>query len=177
MKKLLLLLIFAFIFQSCGNGTEKKTTEILTKVEEEEEDKAKLWLEDIFKCNTPTEYFCYYLDKEDSLCSKRFIDFLIDANEIYGYSNLTEEERIEAKEKYKKKWSNIYPLYSEEIWLFGRGNDDNENIRDVKVNKISEMKYSVFIDYDGKIKTLNEVTLISENNNFKIDYCKTTFIE
>lgn len=173
MKKLtILLLTTAFLLQSCGNGTGKKT-----QTETVKEDKAKVWLEDIFKCKTSTEGFCYYLDKEDRICSKRFMDFLIDANEIYGPSNFTEQELIEAKDRYKKKWSNIYPLYSEEIWLFGRGNDDNENIMDVKINKISELKYSVLIDYDGKIKTQNEVTLIFENNSYKIDYCKTKFIE
>lgn len=141
-----------------------------------EKDEANEWIVNVFRCRT-SERYCYYLDKEDSICSKRFMNFLIEANEIYGASNLTKEERIEAKEKYIKKWSNIYPLYSEEVWLFGRGKDDAENIQNVKIEKVSTMKYRVFNEYNEEIKTQNEVTLISENNDYKIDYCKTTFIE
>lgn len=62
------------------------------------------------------------------------------------------------------------------MWLFGRGNDDVENIKQVKINKISPLKYSVFIDFGDGIKSKNIVTLVRENNTFKIDYCETKII-
>ena len=134
------------------------------------------WLVSIFKCRNGNT-FCFYLEKENQICTERFLQFLSDANEIYGPSNLTEAEYPIAEKKYKEKWGSIYPLYTEEMWLFGRGNDDNENIKDVKIDKISDLKYRILIDYGDNIKTDNEVTLVSFGKTYKIDYCKTKFIE
>lgn len=182
MKTSIILLITAvFLFHSCGNGTEQNVPETETNIVEEdnaiaENDNAKEWLESIFKCKDSDGY-CYYLDDEKSILTERFFEFLVDALEIYGPTNLTEEELPQAEKEYKEKWSGIYPLYSEEMMPFGRGNDDSLNIRDVKIEKISDLKYSVFIDYDGETKTQSEVTLIVVNNSYKIDYCKSEFIE
>ena len=71
----------------------------------------------------------------------------------------------------------IYPLRTEEeTWLFGRGQDDMLNIRKVKVEKMAKMKYRVFVNYDGIIKTESIVNLVIENGNYKIDYCETKFL-
>lgn len=138
---------------------------------------AEAWLEDIFTClGTSTGRYCYYLDKEDALCTKRFLEFLKDANAIYGPSNLTDEEMPIAETAYKAKWGKIYPLYTQETWLFGRGNDDALDIRDVKIDKVSESKFIVFIDYGDNIRTKNEVQLVNDQDSYKIDYCKTTFL-
>lgn len=118
-------------------------------------DPAKEWLETIFHCK----------------------EFLQDANEIYGPSNLTDAELPEAEARYKAKWKNIYPLYTQEMWLFGRGNDDALTINTILIKKLSTNKYSVFIDYDDDIKTQNEVQLVVEKNNYKIDYCNTVFVQ
>lgn len=155
--------------QSC----EKKISEpTQTK---QSKDLGEDWLKNIFKCKS-SKGFCYDVDKENKICTKRFMNFLIDSNEIYGASNLTDEEFPAAEKKYKEKWSKIYPLYSDEMWLFGRGNDDADNIKQVKINKISPLKYSVFIDFGDGIKSKNIVTLVRENNTFKIDYCETKII-
>jgi len=140
-------------------------------------DSAQRWLESIFRCTDPSSgKYCYYLDKEEALCTKRFWDFLKDANEIYGPSNLTDEELPKAEAAYKAKWKKIYPLYTEETWLFGRGNDDALDIKDVKIDKITESKFIVFIDYGDNIRTKNEAQLVNEQGSYKIDYCKTTFL-
>lgn len=135
------------------------------------------WLRDIFVCKNNSSTYCYYLEKEQDLCTDRFNDFLSDANEIYGPSSLTDDEYPIAKKKYEEKWSSIYPLNTQEMWLFGRGNDDNESIKNVEINKISDLKYSVYIDYGENIKTENEVTLVADADSYKIDYCKTKFVE
>ena len=138
---------------------------------------AETWLKGIFQCTSSASgKYCYYLDKEEALCTKRFWDFLKDANEIYGPSNLTDEELPKAEAAYKAKWKKIYPLYTEETWLFGRGNDDALDIKDVKIDKITESKFIVFIDYGDNIRTENEVQLVNEQGSYKIDYCKTTFL-
>jgi hypothetical protein len=141
-------------------------------------DPAKEWLEGIFHCEggKPGEY-CYYIEKEETSCTARFLEFLRDANEIYGPSNLTDAELPAAEARYKAKWEKIYPLYKEEMWLFGRGNDDALTIRTVTIKKLDTNKYSVFIDYGNDIKTQNEVQLLLEKNAYKIDYCKTAFVQ
>jgi len=124
---------------------------------------AEAWLKGIFQCTgSASGKYCYYLDK--------------DANEIYGPSNLTDEELPKAEAAYKAKWGKIYPLYTAENWLFGRGNDDALDIKDVKIDKVTESKFLVFIDYGNDIRTKNEVQLVNEQGSYKIDYCKTTFL-
>jgi len=63
------------------------------------------------------------------------------------------------------------------MWLFGRGNGDVGELEQLKINKVSKDTYSVFIDYGNDIKTQNEVNLVFENGNYKIDYSKTKFLE
>lgn len=137
---------------------------------------AKVWLQDLFKCRNGNQ-FCFYLEKEEEVCTKRFYEFMIDSEEIYGASALSEEEMPAAKKKYEKKWSGIYPLRKDmEPWLFGRGQDDMENIKSVKIEQIAPLKFRVFVDYDS-YKTLNEVTLHQSNESFLIDYCTTEYID
>ncbi|QIH33755.1 hypothetical protein [Sphingobacterium sp. DR205] len=141
-------------------------------------DPAKEWLKTIFRCEDgKSGKYCYYLDKEEIICTARFTEFLQDANEIYGPSNLTDAELPEAEARYKAKWKNIYPLYTQEMWLFGRGNDDALRINSVLIKKLDTNKYSIFIDFGDNIKTQNEVQLVIEENNYKIDYCKTSYAQ
>ncbi|WP_336828781.1 hypothetical protein [Sphingobacterium multivorum] len=154
-----------------STGTAKQNATVAQHQQAED------WLEEIFQCTgSASGKYCYYLDKEDALCTKRFQAFLQDANEIYGPSNLTDEELPKAEAAYKAKWEKIYPLYTAETWLFGRGNDDALDIKDVKIDKITESKFIVFIDYGDNIRTKNEVQLVHEQGSYKIDYCKTTFL-
>lgn len=161
--------------QSLFKDTLKTAVEL---VKVNHADSAQRWLESIFQCTDPSSgKYCYYLDKEEALCTKQFWKFLQDANEIYGPSNLTDAEFPKAEAAYKTKWGKIYPLYTEETWLFGRGNDDALAINDVKIEKISDNKFSVLIDYGNDIRTKNELQLLREQGSYKIDYCKTTFLQ
>ena len=144
----ILLFFISCSFQKNVDTTKNDTIEI-------NKDDAEKWLEDIFKCKN-SNGFCYSIDKEEKICTKRFMNFLIDSNEIYGPTNFSDEELTDAEIKYKKKWSKIYPLYTEEMWLFGRGQNDIENIRNVEISKVSPLKYTVFINYNGNIKTIND---------------------
>lgn len=156
MKKIIFLFSLAMLV-SCKSNNEEE-----------------IWLKSIFNCNNSSKY-CFYLDKEEQVCTKRFMTFLSESEQIYGASNFTSEERKKAEIEYLKKWKNIYPPNKKANWLFGRGQDDTEEIIAVKINKISNLKYSVFIDYGNGIKTQNEVTLISQDGSYKIDYCDTKF--
>ena len=134
------------------------------------------WLVSIFKTKNSDKYFPDY-NVEEKLCTKRFQEFIADSGELYGPSNLTDEEYPAAEKKYKARWSNIYPIEAREMWLFGRGNGDIGELKQLDINKIKDGLYSVFIDYGEGIKTQNEVTLVREGGDYKIDYCKTEFVD
>lgn len=141
-------------------------------------DPAQAWLESIFRCaDNTTGKYCYDVDQEETICTPRFMEFVQESNTIYGPSNLTDDEFPEAEARYKAKWKNVYPLYTQEMWLFGRGNDDALNIRDVMVKKLSTNKYSIFIDWGDAVKTQNVVTLVPDKKFYKIDYCSTRFVD
>ncbi len=138
-------------------------------------DKSEEWLISIFRCKN-TAGFCYYLDKEQEICTERFWQFLLDTNEIYGPSNLTDSEIVLAERRYKKRWAPVYPIYKEEMWPFGRGNDDAEHIKLVSVTHVSGNQYRVIVNYNDEISTENLVTVVSAGNFFKIDYCQTKYL-
>lgn len=141
------------------------------------QDPAKEWLESLFKCTNGNK-FCFYLGTEEKATTKRFYEFMIESEEIYGATNLSEEEMPLAKKKYQEKWSRIYTLRKDmEPWLFGRTQDDMEHIKNVKIEKITELQYRVFVDFDDSYQTINEVTLVKNKNSYLIDYCKTEFLE
>lgn len=140
-------------------------------------DAGKQWLERLFECKNANKY-CFYLETEEEVCTQRFYQFMVDSEERFGASNLSEQEYPDAVKKYKEKWSKTYPLRTEtEPWLFGRGQDDMENIIDVKVSKIADLNYLVVVDFNDKYKTKSKVMLVKNDNKFKIDYCQTTFLK
>lgn len=183
------LFIIIVLMNSCNEKkvTEKNMDQTTTenadsgKIENQNNpvsaDEGQLWIENIFKCKGK-EGLCFYVDDEPNLTTKRFYDFMLDSQEIFGASALTEEELPKAKADYEKKWSSVYPLRTtDEPWLFGRGQDDMLNIRNVKITKLGDLNYLVFVDYDGNIRTESKVTLVKENGSFKIDYSDTHFLE
>ena len=201
MKKLLMLISAILYLQSC---TQNKETGISQKTEIHEssaisigeddevfalhenenvtekstvQDPAKEWLESLFRCANGNK-FCFYLETEEKATTKRFYEFMIDSEQIYGATNIAEEEMPLAKKKYQEKWSRIYTLRKDmEPWLFGRAQDDMEHIKNVKIEKIADLKYRIFVDFDDSYRTLNEVTLVKNKRSFLIDYCKTEFLD
>lgn len=199
MKKLIIL-ISAFLFlHSCTQS--KKTaiaendkinivsdsideSEVVFALNENEintenidaKDSVKLWLESLFQCRNGNQ-FCFYLETEEKATTKRFYQFMIDSEQIYGATNLSDEEMPIAEKNYQEKWSNIYPLRKDmEPWLFGRAQDDMEPIKEVKIEKIASLKYRVFVDYGDQYQTLNLVTLVNNGSSYLIDYCETEFL-
>lgn len=139
-------------------------------------DDEEKWLKSIFKTKNSIKYFPDY-NVEEKLCTKRFYEFIMDSGELYGPSNLTDEEYPNAEKEYKAKWSTIYPIEEREMWLFGRGNGDIGELKQLEISKLKDKVYRIFIDYGNGTKTENEVTVVSENGSFKIDYCKTIFLD
>ena len=201
MKKLIVLFLVNLTLNSCNQNQE---TTVSKSVEQNEKgadslqvneealalqenettmddfasiDPAKEWLEGLFKCSNGNK-FCFYIETEERATTKRFYQFMVDSEEIYGASALAEEEMPLAKKKYKEKWTKIYKLRKDmEPWLFGRAQDDMENIKNVTIEKIADLKYRVFVDYGESYQTLNEVTLIKNKNSFLIDYCDTEYLD
>ena len=139
-------------------------------------DPAKEWLMEIFKCKNGNQ-FCFYMDKEEEVTTPRFYQFMIDSEQIFGATNLSEEEIPAAEKKYRQKYGEIYKVRTDmEPWLFGRAQDDMEDIKGLKIEKIADLMYRVFVDY-GEYKTLNEVTLVANNNSYLIDYCDTEYLD
>jgi len=140
------------------------------------DDAAGEWLRRIFKTKHSSKYFPDY-NVEEQLCTKRYQAFIYDSGEIYGPSNLTDEEYPAAEKEYKAKWAKIYPLEEREMWLFGRGNGDMGELKQLEISKIKDGLYRVFIDYGNDMKTENKVTIVKEDGAYKIDYCDTKFID
>lgn len=200
MKKLLMLISAILYLQSCTQNTETGISQI-TEIQESsaistdkddevfalhenenvtekstKQDPAKEWLESLFKCTNGNK-FCFYLETEEKATTKRFYEFMIDSEEIYGATNLSEEEMPLAKKKYQEKWAKFYTLRKDmEPWLFGRAQDDMENIKNVEIEKIANLTYRVFVDFDDSYRTLNEVTLVKNKNSYLIDYSTTEFL-
>ena len=136
---------------------------------------AEAWLKSIFKTKNSDKHFPDY-NVEEKLCTKRFFAFIVESGELYGPSNLTDEEYPAVERAYKAKWSPIYPIEEREMWLFGRGNGDIGELKQLEIRKLKDKLYRVFIDYGNGIKTESEVTVVTEDGDYKIDYCKTVFL-
>ena len=134
-------------------------------------DSGEKWLKSIFRCKGSVKY-C--MPSEEEVCSERFLRFYEDSWEINGPSNLTDEEYKSAVKKYKEKWSPIYQLYDSEVYLFGGGNGGTTTLKEIRVKRISIMKYDLTIEFIDGSKTNDEITLIPHNNSYKIDYVKQT---
>lgn len=143
-----------------GNVSDKATSELT----------GQEWLEQIFR---PKSTLKFILPNEEAVCTERYLRLQQDAfnTEYDGPDYMSPEDFI-------KKWGPIYGIDksndNHSFIFFGRGNGDTENLKNVVVRRISIMKYEVWIDYgSGDYKTLNEVTLVSDKDGYKIDLVKT----
>ena len=135
------------------------------------------WLKSIFQCGDGSNY-CF--PNEEKVCTKRYYEYFVESLGIYEYPDFeTENERIAAEKAFKNKWKDIYPLETEVLSPFGRGNglEAGQKLNDVSIASISDTKYTVVIDYGDGIKTTTEVTLIANGKSFLIDYMKSEFIK
>lgn len=114
---------------------------------------------------------------ENKVCTKRFLEYMSDKGSIWGPSNYSEEEAVVAEKVFRKKYGGIYKILEDENWLFGRGNGGEDKVQKFKISKISELNYTVFIDFGDNVKTNNNVILVKSGDSYKIDFCETKFIE
>lgn len=138
-------------------------------------DKGREWLQRIFSC-PDGEGHC--LPEEEKVLSNRFWQFVKASNTLYmqAYTR-TKEAQEKAEAAYKAQWATTYPLYTEEIWPFGRGNGGERKLRQVEISPLGGENYRVTIDYASSYRTVNRVRLIQDKGHFLIDYIKTDVIE
>ncbi len=115
MKKLIILISAFLLLHSCTPSTENgisknkakatfstQKAEILAEntatVASKKED-AEVWLENLFQCRNGNQ-FCFYLETEEKATTKRFYQFMIDSEQIYGATNLSDEEMPIAEKNY-----------------------------------------------------------------------------
>ena len=132
-------------------------------------DNGEEWLKSLFVNNQ--------FPNESKVCTKRFLEYMSDKGSIWGPSDYSAEEAVAAEKAFRKKYSGVYKILEDENWLFGRGNGGEDKVENFKISKISELNYTVFIDFGNNIKTNNNVILIKSGDNYKIDFCETKFID
>lgn len=175
MKNLVYWMVATILLYSCDKTTENTVDNPINNdeisVETTADDVAGFdWLTLIFECEDPTQ-FCF--PNEYEVCTERFMEFLIEGNQIYGASPLSEKEKVTAKQLYQKKWNGIYPLQTEEVWPFGRGNGDVMHLNNVLIQQLGDLTYSVFVAYEPGYATQNTVKLVPNGDAFLIDFIET----
>lgn len=175
MKSISLSLILFLLISSCHTTSEQITPTTDVSEDGNRQSVAELdWLNSIFQCENG-EGFCF--PNENEVCSERYMEFLIEGNQIYGASHLTDQEKKLATVDYQKKWQGIYPLETQEIWPFGRGNGDVIILKNVSITPLGSSKYEVNVVYDADYSTKNIVRLIPVNQSYQIDYIETKYNE
>ncbi len=178
----LLCSILAFtISTSCGQSSAKKQENKSESVEEvindQEISSGEEWLKSIFLCDNGNGY-CF--PDEEKVTTKRYYEFFIESLAIREYPMFeTEEEEIAAEKEYVNKWKDIYPLKEDVSYPLGRGNGSGHGdpLENVTITPLSDMKYNVFINFGGTIKAITEVTLVTHEDSYLIDYMESEYIE
>ena len=166
---------------SCGQSSDKKEEQESNTIEEvineQEISSGEKWLRSIFECKNGNGY-CF--PDEEEVTTKRYYEFFIESLSIHEYPMFeTEEERIAGEKEYINKWKNIYPLKEDVSYPLGRGNGSGagDHLEDVTITPLSHLKYNVLINFGGNIRAITEVTLVSHNNSYLIDYMESEYIE
>lgn len=135
------------------------------------------WLNTIFECSNGSG-FC--LPDETKVFTEQYLKFYQESIEIYEYPEFeTEEKQMSAEIAFKNKWKNIYPLHRD-IWSpFGRGNgmEAGYKLKNVTINHLFDLIFSVIIDYGDDDILLNTLKLVPSGDAFLIDYIETIFID
>ena len=174
------ILVFT-ISTSCKQHSAKKednkSDSLKEVINEQEISSGENWLKSIFQCNNGTDY-CF--PDEEKVCTEQYYAFFIESLEIFEYPSFeTEKEQIVAEKAFELKWKEIYSLDEDVLSPFGRGNgiESGQQLKNVSITSLSNIKYTVIVDYGDGVKTTTEVTLIANDNSFLIDYMKSKIIE
>lgn len=155
----LLSLLLLMLVSSCNKNTSSEK-----------------WLHGIFECSNGSG-FC--LPDETKVFTEQYLKFYQESLEIYEYPEFeTEERQISAEIALKNRWKNIYPLHRD-IWPpFGRGNgmEAGYKLKNVTINHLFDLIFSVIIDYGDEDILLNTLKLVPSADTFLIDYIETVSI-
>ncbi len=185
MKKRILitttLLCSILVFSSCNQNSTKKEAGESNSVEEVKNNQdissGEKWLKSIFECTDGNE-FCF--PDEEKVFTERYYEFFVESLGIFEFPDFeTEDERIAAEASYKNKWKDIYPM-GKEVWApFGRGNGigTGDKLENVIVTPISDLEYTVIIEYGDGTVASSSLLLIHSGNAFLIDFIETHLIE
>lgn len=160
--------------QSSANKPTSQSASVEKTAQEQPLSSEEVWLKSIFsQCKSGSGY-C--LPDQEKVFTERYLEFYQDQLEIFEYPNFaTEEQLLAAKKAYRNKWQNIYPL-DKEIWPpFGMGNGmmAGDTLENVTINRLSDLEYSVLIEYsDGEVFS-NKLSLIPSYDTFLIDFIDT----
>ena len=189
MKKLimsaavLMSLIMVFTVLTCCDQSSVNQQASTSVVADEALDKqqyssGEVWLNSIFsQCKSGNGY-C--LPDAANVFTTRYLEFYQEQLQIFEYPDFaTEDELLAAKQAYKNKWQNIYPL-DKELWTpFGQGNGmmAGDTLENVTITRVAGVQYSVLVEYhDGQVFS-NNLLLTPSDDTFLIDFIETTLTE
>lgn len=135
------------------------------------------WLISIFECQSGSD-FCF--PDIEKVFTDQYLEFYYESLEIYEYPDFeTEEEQIAAEKKFKNKWKNIYSSDAY-IWPpFGMGNgiEVGYKLKNVTITQVSNLKYTILIDFGEENIFSNTVFLVPLGDAFLIDFIETDLIK
>ena len=163
--------------QSSANEVSKPAV-VKEAIDKQQVSVGEKWLQSIFSQCKSGHGYC--LPDEEKIFTKRYKEFYQEQLEIFEYPDFaTEDELIAAKQTYKNKWKDIYPL-DKEVWTpFGQGNGmmAGDTLENVSISRTADLQYNVLVEYNhGDIFSSN-LLLIPSNGTFLIDFIDTTLKE
>lgn len=163
--------------QSSANEVSKPTV-VKEAIDKQQVSVGEKWLQSIFSQCKSGHGYC--LPDDEKIFTKRYKEFYQEQLEIFEYPDFaTEDELIAAKQAYKNKWKDIYPL-DKEVWTpFGQGNGmmAGDTLENVSISRTADLQYNVLVEYNhGDIFSSN-LLLIPSNGTFLIDFIDTTLKE
>lgn len=163
--------------QSSANEVSKPAV-VKEAIDKQQVSVGEKWLQSIFSQCKSGHGYC--LPDDEKIFTKRYKEFYQEQLEIFEYPDFaTEDELIAAKQAYKNKWKDIYPL-DKEVWPpFGQGNGmmAGDTLENVSISRTADLQYNVLVEYNhGDIFSSN-LLLIPANGTFLIDFIDTTLKE
>lgn len=163
--------------QSSGKTIKSKSSRVSETTSEQQILSSHAWLKSIFNCQDGNGY-CF--PNEELVLTVRYYQFFIESLQIFEYPDFESDvEQIAAEQAHEQKWKGIYPV-GKEIWYpFGRGNgvEQGFKLKSVVITHLSDLIYSVLIDFGEDDLFLNTLSLVESGDTFLIDYLETVHLE
>lgn len=163
--------------QSSANEVSKPAV-VKEAIDKQQVSVGEKWLQSIFSQCKSGHGYC--LPDDEKIFTKRYKEFYQEQLEIFEYPDFaTEDELIAAKQAYKNKWKDIYPL-DKEVWTpFGQGNGmmAGDTLENVSISRTADLQYNVLVEYNHGDVFSSNLLLIPSNGTFLIDFIDTTLKE